>query len=450
MAYPSAAIIGRPNVGKSTLFNTLVGRRISIEDPTSGVTRDRILHPVTHEARTFELIDTGGIGIVDVQDLSADVESQIDIAIKEADVLIFLVDCREGVTPLDLEIADRIRKMSKQVILAANKADTDNLEHEVSAFYEFGLGEILPVSAQQGRNLTELLSQVVEKLPEEKPEPEYEGETLKIAFVGKRNVGKSSIINKIAGTNRVIVSDRPGTTRDAVDVLFEKDNKRFVAIDTAGLRRRGKMDDSIEFYGHVRSERSIRRADVVVLMIDASVPISKVDKRIGNLISEEFKPCIIAINKWDLAVEAKPNITPEEYHDYLVKELPGLYYAPITVTSALSGKNVWSTINIAYDLQKQATQKVTTGQLNKAARAAYEKKHPPMVKGKTCNIYYATQSEVCPPTFIVFCSRPKLIDANYIRYFSGQLRQALGFEEVPLKFSFRSSHEDNFTAKQER
>lgn len=442
MPNASAAIVGRPNVGKSTLFNTLIGERISIEDPTSGVTRDRILHPITFKDKTFDLIDTGGIGIVDVQDLSVDVEQQIDLAIQEADLLVFLVDCKEGPTPLDFSIAQKLRKLNKKVILVANKADTDKWEQEINTFYQLGFEEPLAVSAHQGRGLKELLTTMIENLPEGKPEPEYEGEILKVSFVGKRNAGKSSIINKLAGQNRVIVSDRPGTTRDAVDVLFEKGDKRFVAIDTAGLRRRGKMDDSIEFYGHVRSERSIRRADVVVLMIDASVPISKVDKRISALIVEEFKPCIIAINKWDLALESNPSITPEEYHEYLLHELAGLYYAPIVVTSALTGQNIWSVIDLAYELRAQATKQISTGQLNKAIQDAYTRKRPEMVKGKSCKLYYATQTDTCPPTFIIFCNRPKLVSDNYVRYLSGQLRESLGFNEIPMKLNFRTSHED--------
>ncbi len=444
MALASAAIIGRPNVGKSTIFNTIVGRRISIEDPTSGVTRDRILHPVTFEGRTFDLIDTGGIGMVDVQDLSVDVELQIDIAIKEADVLVLILDCRDGITPLDIEIVEKVRRLNKKIVVAANKADNDKVEMDVVNFHSLGLGEVLPISAQQGRGLSIMLSEIVEQLPADKEEPAYEGEPLKIAFVGKRNAGKSSIINKLAGANRVIVSDKPGTTRDAVDVIFKTDKRHFVAIDTAGLRKRGKIDNAIEFFGHVRSERSIRRADVVVLMIDASLPISKVDKRIAALILEEFKPCVIVINKWDLAVKARPNITSEEYHDYLLKELPGLYFAPLTITSALNGDNVWSTINLAFELHAQATKEVSTGQVNRAIQAAYTKKRPPMVKGKACKIYYATQAEISPPTFIVFCNRPKLIDKNYLRYLSGQMRTSLGFEEVPLKFQIRSSHEGKF------
>ncbi|MFW5858248.1 MAG: ribosome biogenesis GTPase Der [Planctomycetota bacterium] len=444
MPRPSVAIIGRPNVGKSSLFNRLVGRRIAIEDPTSGVTRDRVLHTVEAGGRTFDLIDTGGIGIVDRQDLSEDVEQQIAIAMREADLLVFLVDCRDGVLPLDNEVAERLRKLGKPVLLVANKADTDRVEDEVHAFHALGMGAPLAVSAHQGRGLDELRLRLAEHLPPEGPAAPAEVEApdaVKLAFVGKRNAGKSSLVNALADAPRVIVSDRPGTTRDAVDVLFERDGTRFLAIDTAGLRKRGKMDDSIEFFGQVRSERAVRRADAVVLVIDASVPVSKVDKRIGRLIADEAKPCIIVVNKWDLAVEARPDITPEEYHTYLGRELPGLYYAPVAVASAKTGENVWGIVQTARDLAEQAARRVGTGELNRALQNAWTRRRPKARQhNRRLKIYYGTQTDVRPPTFLVFCNDPRLVDDQYTRYLVGQLREELGYPEVPLKIDYRTSH----------
>lgn len=441
MPTASVAIVGRPNVGKSSLFNRLVGRRIAIEDPTSGVTRDRVLHPVTAGNRTFDLIDTGGIGMVDRQDLSADVAAQIDLAMQEADVLVFLTDCRDGATPLDEEVAGRLRRLGKPVVFAANKADTESLAAEAHAFHGLGFGAPLAVSAHQGRGLQELLRTVVSSLPPDADPPAYDSDTLKIAFVGKRNAGKSSLVNHLAGAPRVIVSDKPGTTRDSVDVLFERDGRRFVAIDTAGLRKRGRMDDSIEFYGHLRSERALRRADVVVLLIDASVPISKVDKRIGRLVIDECKPCVLAINKWDLALAKRPDITPDTYHDYLNKQLAGLYFAPLVPTSAHTGDNVWALIKVAADLHAQASRAVSTGALNRALQDAYAKRRPKAVHGRLFKIYYGTQCGTNPPHFLVFGNDPRRVDDQYTRYLAGQLRAALGMDEVPVRIDYRSSHE---------
>ena len=441
MARSSVAIIGRPNVGKSTLFNRLVGARIAIEDSTSGTTRDRILHPMEHEGRCFDLIDTGGIGIVDRQDLSVDVEQQIAYAIEEASVIVFLTDVRDGLTPLDREVADRLRRAGKPIILGSNKVDASHYEDAVNEFHALGFGDPLPLSGKNNVGIAELLDRILEVLPPTEPEPAYDAEVLKIAFVGKRNAGKSSIVNALAGAKRVIVSDKPGTTRDSVDILFtHEDGRRFVAIDTAGMRKRGKGDDPIEFYGQLRSERAIGRADVVALMIDASEPISKVDKRIGDLIVESYRPCILVINKWDLALAQDRNITLDAYHKYLVEHMPGLAFAPIVATTATTGFNVWNLIDVAQDLAGQARRHVTTGQLNRALQEAYEKQRPPLFKGRMFRIYYGTQAEVNPPTIIVFCNHPGLASDQYTRYMAGQLRKTLGFDEVPVRIWYRSSH----------
>lgn len=464
----SIAIVGRPNTGKSTLFNALVGSRIAIEADTPGVTRDRVLYPLTLGERLVDLIDTGGIGIVDKQDLSDLVENQIDVAINEARVLIFLVDCRDGIMPLDLDIADRLRRIDRPVLLAANKADTLRLEEQLPSFHALGFGDALPVSAKQRRNLDELEEKLLELLPPPAPDEDrplqerlerleefgedgdedeerlalerqrsVHGDLLKIAFVGRRNVGKSSLVNCLAGAERVIVSDTPGTTRDSLDVVVERDGEKFVVIDTAGMRRRGQMDDIMEFYGHLRSERAIRRADVVFLMLDCTDEISRVDKRICTLIGEECKPCIITLNKWDLAREKKPDVTLEHFQKYVSKQLPGMHFCPMAAISAKNGENVWNLVAAARRLRAQAEGRAGTGAVNTAIVEAQRKRRPRPQYGKIGKIYYGTQVDVAPPTFLLFCNNPKTFDDNYRRYLENQLRNILGFPEVPLRLVFK-------------
>lgn len=443
MSYCSVAIVGRPNVGKSTLFNRLVGSRIAIEAPVAGVTRDRVLYPLTIEDRTFDLIDTGGIGIVDNQGLEAAVEGQISVAIAEASLILFCVDSREGVVPLDIEVARRLRRAKCHVLLIANKVDTPRLEETMQSFHSLGFGEPIPLSAIENRNIDDLEDAILKNLPEkvEHEEPIYGADLLKIAFVGRRNAGKSSLVNHICGANRVIVSDTPGTTRDSVDILVERDGERFVAIDTAGLRKRGQMDDVMEFYGHMRSERAVRRADVIVLMIDATREISKVEKRIGAHIAEEHKPCILALNKWDLVQQTRPGIELSDFQEYVAESLPGLYYCRLAGVSALTGQNVWPLIASARQLHSQGSLEVRTGQVNAALSEAYRKRRPAPFMGKVGKIYYGTQVGVLPPTFLLFCSNPEAFDDNYRRYLTHQLRDALGYPEIPLKLIFKTQKE---------
>lgn len=443
MSYCSVAIVGRPNVGKSTLFNRLVGSRISIEAPVAGVTRDRVLYPLTIEDRTFDLIDTGGIGVVDKQGLEAAVEGQIEVAIAEASLILFCVDSREGVVPLDIEVAKRLRRAKCPVLLVATKTDTSRIEDALPSFHSLGFGEALPLSALENRNIDDLEDAIVKSLPEkvEHEEPVYGADLLKIAFVGRRNAGKSSLVNHICGAQRVIVSDTPGTTRDSVDILVERDGERFVAIDTAGLRKRGQMDDVMEFYGHMRSERAIRRADVVVLMFDATREISKVEKRIGSLIAEEHKPCILALNKWDLVQQARPGIELKDFQEYVAESLPGLYFCRMAGVSALTGQNVWPLIASARQLHEQGAAEVRTGQVNSSLAEAYRKRRPKPYEGKIGKIYYGTQIGVLPPSFLIFCNNPAAFDDNYQRYLAHQMRDALGYPEIPIRLIFKSQKE---------
>ncbi len=443
MSYLSVAIVGRPNVGKSTLFNRLVGSRIAIEAPVAGVTRDRVLYPLTIEDRTFDLIDTGGIGIVDKQRLENSIELQIDVAIKEAALVLFLVDSRDGVVPLDLEVANRLRIVADKIILVATKADTDRIEVNMPSFHELGFGDVVPVSAKENRNIDDLEDAILERLPEalEPEEPLSGRDLLKIAFVGRRNVGKSSIVNQICGGERVIVSDVPGTTRDSVDVIVERDGEKFVAIDTAGLRKRGKMDDMMEFYGHMRTERALRRADVIVLMLDATEEVSKVEKRIGSLIIENKKPCLLALNKWDLVREQKPDIALNDYQEYVAENLPGLYFCRMAGISAKTGENVWPLVAAARELYEQGATEVRTAQVNSALAEAYKKRRPKPHQGKLGKIYYGTQVGVSPPTFLLFCNNPLAFDDNYKRYLEHQMRDELGYPEVPLRLVFKTQKE---------
>ncbi|MCS7272433.1 MAG: ribosome biogenesis GTPase Der, partial [Gemmataceae bacterium] len=334
---PVVAIVGRPNVGKSSLFNYLAGRRISIVDPTAGVTRDRVATVVEAEGRYFELVDTGGVGIVDRDDLSADVERQINYALAEAAVVVFVVDVRSGLAPLDWEVAERLRPWSKPVILVANKADTEALAAQVGEFYRLGFGDPLAVSAEQRRGKDELLAAILARLPTEAGSTAPEDVALKLAIVGRRNVGKSTFINSLAQTERVIVSEVPGTTRDSIDVRFQRDGKTFLAIDTAGVRKRSAIADDIEFYSLHRAQRSIRRADVVLHFFDARHRIGRVDKQLADYILQEHKPAIFVINKWDLV---KNVLTTERMADYVRRVFPMLEYVPIAFITARNGKNV--------------------------------------------------------------------------------------------------------------
>jgi len=431
MGLPVVTIIGRPNVGKSSLLNALAGEMISIVEPTAGVTRDRVSTFIGRDDRYFELVDTGGYGIVDADQLSDHIERQIMQAIALADLALFMVDIRDGLTPLDQRIAEMLRKHDLDVIGVANKADTAKMFPAAGEFTRFGFGEFLCVSAQNNLNKAELLDEIFKRLEGVEqtgapPEP-----AMKIAIVGKRNAGKSSLVNAIAGSERVIVSEVPGTTRDAIDVRIQKDGKTLVVIDTAGMRKRGKMTNSIEFYGYVRAVRSISRADVVWLLIDATVPVSEVDKKLAHLVAEEFRACILVVNKWDLA---KSRAATGDYEDYLTKMLPMLRYAPIAFTTATQGKNVQSVLDLSAELFKQATTWITTGRLNKAFEAIRNERAAPQKRGtRWPRIYYVTQIAANPVTIMMFVNDPGLFDENYRRFVTGRLRDLLPIAEVPIR-----------------
>ncbi|MBX7165023.1 MAG: ribosome biogenesis GTPase Der [Pirellulales bacterium] len=439
MSVPSVAIVGRPNVGKSSLFNWLAGRRLAIVDNQAGVTRDRVAQLICVGDRYFELVDTGGMGLEDQDNLTAHVEEQIQTAIDSADLLLFVVDTRQGLTPLDQEVSKRLRYVKQPVLCVANK--TDGPEHESSAdeFYRLGRGKLIKVSALANRGRNELLDEILRRLPPERNEPPADP-VMKVAIVGRRNTGKSTFVNTLAKAERMIVSEIPGTTRDSVDVRFELDGKPFMAIDTPGLRRTKSLASDIEFYSSHRAQRSIRRADVVLLFFDAGQRISKVDKQLCDYIAKQYKPCIFVVNKWDLLADTMPT---EKWANYLRDTFRTMWYAPIAFVTGQTGKNVKALINHAQMLFKQSLERVSTADLNKLVHAAVEHNQPPMVANRRPRIYYATQVAVQPPTVVLFTNFPSGFSPPYQRYLLGVFREHLPFGEVPIKLYLRKRAESS-------
>jgi len=432
---PVVAIIGRPNVGKSTLFNTIAGRMISIVEEFAGVTRDRVSTPIEWEDRTFELMDTGGIGMVDVADIAEHVREQVDIALLEADVIVFLVDIRDGVTPLDKRVAGELRRLDRPVLLAANKAETQALELSVGEFHALGLGDPLPISGQNRINTRELLDRIVEVLPAP-AEGGLESEGgVKIALVGRRNAGKSTFLNQVAGAERVIVSEYPGTTRDSVDVRLKVGDRVLTLIDTAGTRRRAKISGTIDYLSQHRTERSIRRADAVLLLLDLSIDVGELDKKLANYALTHFKPTIIVANKWDLV---RDNANTGNFTDYLKKKLPGLHFAPIVYTSTKEGLQVLPCLTLAEELVVQARVRVGTGELNRILRETLEIRSPRVTKSRIPKIFFASQVSTEPPTVVIFVNDPRLFNPSYRRYMEGRIREAFPFPEIPIRLVFRS------------
>lgn len=435
MRLPVIAIVGRPNVGKSAFFNAVVGSRVSIVDPAAGVTRDRISLEVEHEGRRFELVDTGGIGLFDEALLKEEIERQIEIAIASADGVLFMVDIREGMTPLDQEVGRRLRALDVPVLLVANKADTLKMDHERHVFHSLGFGDPLAVSALERRSVFEALERMLDMMPGV-PEEESPTEAVpKVAVVGKMNAGKSSLVNYLAREDRVITSEIPGTTRDSVDVRVEIEGTAFVVIDTAGIRRKKSIQDSIEFYGQARAARAIRRADVVLFLMDAAEKISSVDKSIAAAILEAYKPCILCLNKWDLAKGAGKD--PEAFLPYISSRLPGLEYAPLSMLSAKTGFNVEETFRLVPDLWKQARDRASTSLVNTVLHEAAVRRTPGTRRSKEAKIYFGTQVGIHPPTIVVFVNEPRLFGDQYKRYLAGCFREKLTFKEIPIKIHFR-------------
>ena len=423
-------------MGKSSLFNALARRMISVVEPTPGVTRDRVSVIIERSNCYFELVDTGGYGIVDADHLEKDVHQQIQRAIDSANLVLFVVDIRDGIMSLDQTITRLLRKHNLKVLGVANKADAQSKFPEAGEFGRLGFGDFLCVSAQNNINKDVLLDTIIDRLKIVESARPAEP-VMRIAIVGKRNAGKSSIVNAIVGDTRVIVSETPGTTRDAIDIRFEKDGQTIVVIDTPGVKKKSKLADNIEFYSFVRATSSVRRADVVLLMIDATTPVSQPDKKLAQLIAEESKACIIVVNKWDLA---KDSADTGQYEDYLTKLLPGLRHAPIAFTTASEGKNVKSVLDLAAELFKQATTWISTGKLNRAFEAIKETQAGSSKIGSP-KIYYATQVAINPVTILMFVNKPELFDESYRRFVVSRLSDLLPIAEVPIRLFVRAHRE---------
>lgn len=431
MAVPQVVILGRPNVGKSSIFNWLAGRRLAIVDPTAGVTRDRMSYLLEVGDRFVELVDTGGMGMSGDK-LTEQVEQQIQVALESADLILFVLDTRTGPASLDYEVAKRVRYVKVPVIVVANKTDAPTLDTQADEFYRFG--KVVKVSAQENRGLGTLLQEIYDRLPPRSENEGVEEPAMRVAIVGRRNVGKSTMVNTLAQAERMIVSEIPGTTRDSVDVRFELDGKVFMAIDTPGLLRAKGYASDLDFYSTHRAQRSIRRADVVLLFFDASQRISKVDKQLCEYIAEQYKPCIFVVNKWDVLVGTMPT---SKWVTYLRDTFRTMWYVPIAFITGKTGKNVKALLNHAQMLYKQSRSRISTSDLNKLVRAAVELNPPAIVHGRRPKIYYATQVGEAPPTIVLFCNNPKAIAAQYQRYLLGVFREKVSFGEVPIKLYLR-------------
>ncbi len=442
MSLPTVAIVGRPNVGKSSIFNWLVGRRLAIVVHVAGVTRDRMIRVVEHDGSYFQVVDTGGIGINDVDDLDQEIEQQIATAIETADIILFAVDIRQGPTPVDAEIAKRLRALGKPVVLAANKADEEKFRWQAVDFYTLGIGDPLPISAQNFRGKDELPDEVIRQLPKTRTSDVLdatEAPAMKIAIVGRRNVGKSTFVNSLSEVGRMIVSDVAGTTRDSVDVTIHIDGKPIVLIDTPGFRRRRSVRTDVEFYSTHRAQRSIRYADVVLLFFDAAEEISKVDKTLVTYIEKQHKPVVFVVNKWDLVAD---KIVTQQWADYARDTFPGLKYVPIAFITAMEGKNVKKLINHAQMLFKQSHWRVSTPVLNRLIRQALLLYPPPMIGPRRPRIFFASQVGTDPPMIVLKCSDPDAFPTSYRRYLLGILRDQLKFGEIPIRVFYeqRDSH----------
>lgn len=457
MAFPSVAIVGRPNVGKSSFFNWLAGKRISIVDPTAGVTRDRIKALIEADERYFELVDTGGMGNHDVDNLTNYIEGQIAEAIKQASLILFIVDVRSGLLHADLKVASTLRTYGKPVLLLVNKCDYDGLDMQANDFYQLGFPELICVSAMQKRHKEDVLRWILKLLPkggDTFAPPEHE--PLKIAVVGRRNTGKSTFINSLAQEERVIVSEVAGTTRDSIDVRFERDNQTFIAIDTAGVRKKRSIKGDIEFYSIARAERSIRRADVVLLFMDPQFKISRVDKQLAEYILMYHKPAIFVINKWDLVIER--GIETGKMAEYVRKTFPSLDFVPIAFTTAKTGKNIYPVLNLAQTLYKQACHRVSTADITNVVAQAFQDVPPPIRQNRTPRIFFASQVDANPPTIVLFTNKSDLFDPPYLRYLLKTVRDKLAFNDVPIRLVMRGKEsrlmqgdkpEDNFGVEEE-
>ena len=436
MAKPLVAIVGRPNVGKSMLFNKLTGQRTSIVEDTHGVTRDRIYGECEWCGRTFSLVDTGGIEPDTDSEMLKFMRRQAEIGIELADAIIMVVDVRSGVTAADQDVATMLRKSRKPVCLAVNKCDSIGLVNpDVFEFYSLGIGDLFETSAVHGHGTGDMLDWVLENIPEDDTDEE-EDDIIKVAIVGKPNVGKSSLLNRILGEERVIVSNIAGTTRDAIDSYFENETGKYCFIDTAGMRRKSKVDDAIEKFSNMRSVAAIERADVCLILIDANEGVTEQDTKIAGLVHEAGKAAIIVVNKWD-AVEDKETNTMRDKENDVRHDLAYMTYAPVVFLSALTGARVDKIIQTIQDVHTQNTTRITTGALNSVLADATARVQPPSDKGRRLKIYYMTQASTKPPHFVIFCNDARLFHFSYQRYLENQIREVFGLQGTPIRITIR-------------
>jgi GTP-binding protein len=433
---PVVAIVGRPNVGKSSLFNRLVGNRISIEDPRPGTTRDRVSFHLRLGGRLFDLVDAAGVGMIDEQSLEKDVGRQIGFAVSQADVLIMVVDMKQGLLPLDQQAARQVRASGKPVILVANKSDAPHHDQLAGEFHRLGLGDPLAASAAEFRGIFELRDAILAALPPRTDAEEESPPVMRLAIVGKRNSGKSSFVNRLVGDERVIVSEHAGTTRDSIDVHVEHKGMHFVLIDTAGLQRERSVANSVEFFSQARAIKALRRADVSILMMDCGEETSRLDRKLAEEAVHELKPVVVAVNKWDIAEER--GVGPEKYMKYISTKLPMLSFAPVVFCSAKTGFNCLELVDLALDLHRQAHSRVSTGELNRAVRAAFDLHRPKARGGKPPRLFFATQVEINPPTIVCFVNDAEMFGDDYREYLKNKLRESLPYREVPIKVIFRN------------
>ncbi len=433
---PMVAIIGRQNVGKSTLLNRIAGKRIAIVEDFPGTTRDRIFVSVSWQGKGFTIVDTGGLEMASAEELAPEVNEQVKMAVNEADVILFLVDIRDGVTASDQEISDLLRPSGKLVLLVANKADNERFELGAADFYSLGLGEPLAVSAYHGRAVPELLDRIVSLLPEAPPAVTGP-EMMKLAIVGRPNVGKSMLLNALLGEERAVVSHTPGTTRDAIDTLLDFEGESVLLIDTAGIRRRGRIGRGVERYSVLRALKAIDRADVVLLMMDATELMTAQDAHIVGYIQQATKGVVLLVNKWDLVIGA----TEAEVKEHIQKRLKFVAYAPLLFISAKLGQGVAGVVAVAHQVYQERLKRFPTAQVNNLVQRVVASHSPPRKGGKPLKLLYATQAGINPPTFVFFVNDAKLVHFSYRRHLENKLRQAFGFTGTPLRMIFKTRGE---------
>lgn len=433
MPLPLVAIVGRPNVGKSTMFNRILRDRLAITDDMPGVTRDSIYGIGDWNGHEFHLIDTGGFVPTSEDLIETMVREQVEIAMEEADLILFVVDAKVGPTDLDLEIGRRLLKQNRPVLLIANKADNDLIASQIYEFMSLGLGEPIAVSSANGLKYGDFLDMVIDRLPQKIPDEQTDA--LKVAILGRPNVGKSSMVNFLAGKKRQIVTDIPGTTRDAVDLRIKHEGKEYILIDTAGLRRKSRIKENIEFFMSLRTVKALERADVVALLIEGHTGLVKQDVQIIEEIASSYKPLVICVNKWDLV--EKDDLTADRFRVEYKEKLPTLDYIPLIFMSAISGKKVKKVFDTLEAVYEEYNKRIQTSVLNDFLKDSINRKHPAAVRGKYIKLYYMTQVDASPPNFVIFSNYPKLIKTEYQRYLENRLRESFGFEGVTIKINYK-------------